>query len=136
MKKIRSPILLALFLVMGLSAALLAQDQKVNDKILGEWAVEIIGGSEYYYVTLTFAETDGELSGAASEKNGMFKDVPLTNVSFDGQALAFDLTVASPPDGLEKTWNASFTVAEDKMEGSFFNDQVGAAQASATRQKE
>jgi len=44
MKKIRSPILLALFLVMGLSAALLAQDQKVNDKILGEWAVEIIGG--------------------------------------------------------------------------------------------
>ena len=44
MKKIRSPILLALFPVMGLSAGLLAQDQKVNDKILGEWAVEIIGG--------------------------------------------------------------------------------------------
>jgi hypothetical protein len=137
MKKFRFPFLMVLFLltVFYLSSAAGVQGEKANDKILGEWAVEIIGGTEYYYVDLTFAETDGKLSGTASEKNGMFKDVLLTNVSFDGQTLAFDLTVASPPDGLEKTWNASFTVTEDKMDGSFFNDQAGSAPASATRQK-
>jgi len=136
MKKFPGPNLIALFLLsMGfLSSQAVAQEKTVNDRILSEWAVEIIGGSEYYYVTLIFAESEGVLSGTASEQGGLFKDAPLVNISFDGQSLSFDLTVASPPDGFERTWNASFTVTEDKMDGSFYNDQVGSAQASATRQ--
>ncbi len=122
-------------LILCLSSSALAQEKKSNGKVIGEWKVEVNGNGQYYYLTMTIAESGGELSGTMSEQSGMFKDAPLTNIEFDGQNLGFEITVATPPDGLEKPWTASFAVGEDKMDGSFSNDQVGSVSASATREK-
>jgi hypothetical protein len=122
-------------LILCLSSSAVAQEKKSNAKVIGEWNVEVNGNGQYYYLTMTFAESGGKLSGTMSEQSGMFKDAPLTNIEFDGQNLSFEITVATPPDGLEKLWTASFAVGEDKMDGSFSNEQVGSVSASATREK-
>jgi len=122
-------------LILCLSSSALAQEKKSTGKVIGEWKVEVNGDGQYYYLTMTITESGGKLSGTMSEQSGMFKDAPLTNLEFDGQNLGFEITVTTPPDGLEKPWTASFAVGEDKMDGSFSNDQVGSVSASATREK-
>lgn len=133
-KRIALAVMFLAFLLC-LSGPAVGQEKKDNGKIVGEWKVEVYGGGEYYYLTMTIVEQDAKLSGSMSEKDGMFEDAPLANVEFDGQTLSFEITVTSPPDGLEKTWEASLTVGEDKLEGSITNDQVGSVSASATREK-
>ncbi len=137
MRKFERNTLVAIFavLILFLSSWAVAQEKKSNGRVIGEWKIEVNGNGQYYYLTMTIAESSGKLSGSMSEQSGMFKDAPLTGVEFDGQNFSFEITVASPPDGLEKKWQASFTVEEDKMEGTISNDQVGSVSASATREK-
>jgi hypothetical protein len=137
MKKFEKLTLVAILavLILFLSGLAVAQEKKSNGKVIGEWKVEVNGNGQYYYLTMTITESGEKLSGSMSEQSGMFKDVPLANVEFDGQNFSFEITVASPPDGVEKMWQASFAVEEDKMEGTFSNDQVGSVSASAAREK-
>jgi hypothetical protein len=55
---------------------------------------------------------------------GMFTDAPVKNVKFEGTGLTFEITVNSPPDGLERTWLAQLVVAEDAVEGTISNAEL------------
>jgi hypothetical protein len=116
--------------------ALPGQAAPDNSKVLGSWDVEIYAEGQYFNLILVMEEAEGKLAGTISEKLGMFTDTPLTNVRFDGTALAFEISVSSPPDGLVKTWAVEAAVGEEVMEGTISNAELGlSATLSAKRTK-
>ena len=68
-------------------------------------------------MTLDLKVKDGKLEGGLSEQNGMFKDVPLTNIEFDGTTLKFDGKIPTPPDGAERLVKTEMKLAAGKLEG-------------------
>jgi hypothetical protein len=94
-------------------------------KILGTWSLDIDAGGMAITLTLVLEAPDGKLAGKISEPNGMFTDSPLANIEFDGETLAYDISVASPPDGQVKTWKTQLKVAADTAEGAIANADTG-----------
>ena len=88
-----------------------------NNKIVGNWSLEVNAGQEFYYLPLVLKVTAGKLEGTLSEQNGMFKDVPLTGIEFDGQTLKFEAKTPTPPDGAERPIKFDLKLASDKLEG-------------------
>ena len=87
------------------------------NKIVGNWSLEVNAGQEFYYLPLLLKVTAGKLEGTLSEQNGMFKDVPLTGIEFDGQTLKFEAKTPTPPDGAERPIKFDLKLASDKLEG-------------------
>jgi len=88
-----------------------------NNKIVGNWSLEVNAGQEFYYLPLLLKVTAGKLEGTLGEQNGMFKDVPLTGIEFDGQTLKFEAKTPTPPDGAERPIKFDLKLAADKLEG-------------------
>lgn len=111
------------------------QDQVDYGKILGDWEMEVDAGGQYYYLSFTIEETDGELSGTISESSGFFTDVPLENIEFDGRNLLFEMTVPTPPDGYEDLVKAELELVDERLEGMLTIESIGiSASAVATKQ--
>jgi len=112
---------LALGLIL-LAAGLPAQETKTPpqakaDAILGQWALQLDAGGEYYYLTLTLVLQEGKLAGKMSESNGFFTDVPITDVSWDGTMLKFKVMAPTPPDGAERSLENELKLADGKWTG-------------------
>jgi len=119
---------LALSLAAGLSLALPRQTPAPKPdraKVLGTWALDIDAGQMIITLTLVLQEAEGKLAGKISEPNGMFTDSPLSNIEFDGENLAYDISVPSPPDGLVKVWKTELKIGADTAEGAIANADLG-----------
>ena len=88
-----------------------------NSKIVGAWNLEIDADGTYYYLNLSILETAGKLEGAVSELNGLFKDLPLAEVVFDGEKLTFKFNSPTPPDGVTREIDAEFRLVQGALEG-------------------
>jgi hypothetical protein len=94
-----------------------AQQKPDPGSLVGSWALEVNAGGEFYYLTLDLKVTAGKLDGVLGEQNGMFKDVPLANVAFDGTTLKFDVKIPTPPEGAERLVKSEMKLAGPKLEG-------------------
>jgi hypothetical protein len=117
---------LALALLAGLGLAQQKAAPKPDlSKILGTWSLDIDAGGSTITLTLVLEETDGKLTGKISEPNGMFTDSPLANIEYDGESLAYDISVPSPPDGAVKDWRTQLKVGADVVDGDIANADSG-----------
>ncbi|MGD1009290.1 MAG: hypothetical protein ABR951_03965 [Candidatus Aminicenantales bacterium] len=115
---------LALAVLAGLGLALSQQipaPKPDRAKILGTWTLDIDAGETTITLTLVLQEAEGKLVGKISEPNGMFTDSPLSNIEFDGENLAYDINVPSPPDGSVKVWKTQLKIGADTAEGAIAN---------------
>jgi hypothetical protein len=137
MKKIRLAGLTVLILcfMLGLSVFAQTQEKVDNSKSVGTWKLEVTAQGVYYYFIMVIEEAAGKLTGKGSEQSGMFKDIPLSNVSFDGETLTFEVTAPTPTDGIERAWKAAFKIEDDKFEGTLTNNELGTIGATGTREK-
>lgn len=94
-------------------------------KVLGTWSLDIDAGGMVITLSLVLEAPEGKLAGKISETNGMFTDSPLANIEFDGENLAYDINVPSPPDGAVKTWKTQLKVAADVADGAIANADTG-----------
>jgi hypothetical protein len=134
MKSISRLILAALALILALGFPLSAQDKPSPDKLIGTWAVEVNAGGENYYLTLAFKVTEGKLEGALSEQSGMFTDVPLTAIEWDGTALKFGCKIPTPPDGTERATKSEMKYQDGKLAGTITIEDMGmTASMTATK---
>jgi hypothetical protein len=119
--KISTKLSLATVLLLVFALAVPAQNppQKKVDhsKIIGLWALEVDAGGEYYYLILELKLEAEKLGGGLSEQNGMFKDVPLSNIEFDGQTLKCEAKTPTPPDGAERLIKIEVKLVDNKLEG-------------------
>jgi hypothetical protein len=106
-----------------------------NEKILGDWDMEVNAGGEYYYLTFTIEETDENLTGSISESSGFFSDVALANVEFDGETLLFEMTIPTPPDGIENLVSAELELVEERLEGTLTVEVLGISVPAAATKK-
>jgi hypothetical protein len=126
------PVALALILALGLPLA--GQDKPSPDKLVGAWALEVNAGGENYYLTLTFKVTDGKLEGGLSEQSGMFTNVPLTGIEWDGTVLKFACKIPTPPDGTERGTKSEMKFQDGKMTGTITIEDMGlTASMTATK---
>jgi hypothetical protein len=128
---------LGLFFVLALFSYSQPTQEKVdNGKIVGTWKVEIDAGGEYYYLTLEMRVTEGNLEGTVSESQGIFTNLPISEILFDGENLSFEFTSPTPPDGLQRLVKAEFKVGVDNLEGMMSVPDIEATvPATATREK-
>jgi hypothetical protein len=67
---------------------------------------------------------------------GIFTDLPLKNIQLEGDILTFEVSVASPPDGIERVWTGQLKVADDTVEGTISNAEIEiSASVSGKREK-
>ncbi len=120
---------LAAALVVAFAAAAWSAPQapKAPDwtKVYGDWAAEVYANGETYNLTMAAAEVEGKPAIKISEANGMFTDAPATGITFDGETLAFDAAVPSPPDGMVRTWKIEVKVGADTFDGTISNADLG-----------
>ncbi len=103
-------------------------------KILGLWDLEVNAGGQYFYFKLTLETAEGILSGKVGENSGMFADLPLDTVEFDGEKLTFEVKAPTPPDGSEKVWKGDLKVDADRLAGTVYNAEIGAVSVTGKRQ--
>ncbi len=110
---------LGLLFLAGLGWSVPGQGQNPDyDKVVGTWSLEVNAGDEYYYLILGLAVSEGKLAGKLSELNGMFTDVPLSEVSFENQTLKYSAKLPTPPDGAERLVKFEMKLGNNKLEGS------------------
>ena len=88
-----------------------------NSKIAGAWQVEIDADGTYYYLHVNILDNAGKLEGTVSEASGLFKDVPLAEVLFDGEKLTFKFNSPTPPDGASREVGAEFKLVQGALDG-------------------
>lgn len=88
-----------------------------NSRIAGVWQVEIDADGTYYYLTLNIVDKAGTLAGTVSEASGLFKDVPVAEVAFDGEKLTFQFNSPTPPDGAIREVGAEFKLVQGALDG-------------------
>ncbi len=132
MKRTIPTLVLAVALAAGLAMALPQQSpapkpapKPDNGKVLGDWSLDIFAGGMTVTLNLTLAEAEGKLAGKISEPNGMFTDVALSGIQYDGETLTYDISVPSPPDGSAKIWRTELKVGQDAAEGNISNAEAG-----------
>ncbi|MGD2245051.1 MAG: hypothetical protein PVI11_00735 [Candidatus Aminicenantes bacterium] len=126
---------LASFVLLGLVWAG-AQEVKDVDMIVGNWDMEVDAGGEYYYLSFTVREEGGQLSGTISEESGAFIDAKMEKIEFNGQEFRFEMTVPTPPDGLENLVKGAFEWTEGQLEGTLIIEEFGmTAYATCTKKK-
>jgi hypothetical protein len=126
------PIALALILAIGMPLA--AQNKPAADKLVGTWTVEVNVGDQVYYLILAFKVADGKLEGALSEQSGVFTNVPLTALGWDGTVLKFDCKIPTPPDGTERITKSEMKYQDGKLAGTITVEETSTT-ASMTATK-
>jgi hypothetical protein len=107
------------------------QEMISEDKILGDWEMEVDAGGEYFYLSFSLKKTDEGLKGTISESSGFFSSVPLQNIEFDGTILRFEMSIPTPPDGYENLVKTELEWIGGKFEGTLSVESLGVS-ASAT----
>lgn len=125
MKLFRLGIVLALAVPAVLSLGFSAQDNANPDKILGTWLLEVNAGDTVYNLPLELKLVEGKLVGALSEQTGMFSNVPLTEVSWDGATFKADTKIPTPPDGAEQLCKLELKLVEGKFVGTITIEAMG-----------
>ena len=92
--------------------------------ILGTWNLEVYADGQSILLSLVLVKKDGRPSGTLSEQMGIFTDLPLKNIQLEGNILTFEVSVASPPDGIERVWTGQLKVADDTVEGTISNAEI------------
>jgi hypothetical protein len=119
-------LLVGLVLFGFVSVGLGGQDEQASKaKVLGSWDVEVSAEGQSYFLTMVLGEKDGQLAGTVSEQNGAFTDVALSSLSYDGTTLTFEFNSPTPPDGVERLVQATFSWAGDALEGSVTVPDLG-----------
>lgn len=113
----------ALLLAAGLGAQTPQPDPA---PLLGQWLLEVNAG-EIYMLPLTLKLIDGKLAGTLSEQSGMFTDIPLTDITWDGTAFKCGAKIPTPPDGAERPVKAEFKLDQGKLVGNFIIEEMGLA---------
>lgn len=129
------PLMTIIFLLSGLNQ--FSWPQEIS-KLIGDWQMVIEAEGQYFYLLISFKETEGRLEGTISEVNGFFSNVPLTNLKLEGEKLSFDFNAPTPPDGLSRLITAELKLAPDyeKMEGTLYVPDLDIlASATVTRKK-
>jgi len=93
-------------------------------KIVGDWKMEVDAGGEYYYLSFSVREEAGKLSGTISEESGTFADVKMEKFEFDRLKFRFEITVPTPPDGLENPVKGEFELTEGKLVGTMSIEEL------------
>lgn len=102
--------------------------------VAGDWEIALDAQGEIYYLLMNLEAVDGKLSGTVSEASGFFTDIPLVDITWDGERLGFGFTSPTPPDGMEREVVGTLTLDNDRMEGFITVDDLGvSAPAVATR---
>jgi len=137
MKKTISLLVLGLAVLVGPFSGLpLAQEKPDNSKIVGTWKVEIFAGETTYILSLVVIADQDQLAGKVSESMGMFADVAISDIFYDGVSFRFSFVSPTPPDGISRKVNLDFKVAEDSMAGLVSVPDLGVtADARATRER-
>ncbi len=120
-------LIMILFVAVALAAPWQTPPQAKVDysKVVGDWALEVNAGQEFYYLPLLLRLKDGKLEGTLSEQNGMFKDTPLTAIEFDGLVLKFEAKTPTPPDGAERPIKFDLKLTTAKLEGLVKIEDLG-----------
>jgi hypothetical protein len=104
--------------------------------ILGTWNLEVYADGQSILLSLVLEKKDGRPSGTLSEQMGIFTNLPLQNIKLDGDVLTFEVSVASPPDGIERVWTGQLKVADETVEGTISNTEIDiSASVSGKREK-
>jgi hypothetical protein len=125
LKKIGGVLLAALFAFSAAGPSSARQKPASADKILGVWSLEVDAGGEYYYLTMEIKLKDGKPDGLLGEQNGMFTNVPLTEIEWDGTTLKFMAKTPTPPDGAERPLKTELKLAEGKLIGTMTIVEMG-----------
>ncbi|MCX7972908.1 MAG: hypothetical protein N3B16_00200 [Candidatus Aminicenantes bacterium] len=107
-------------------------------QLVGDWQMVVEAEGQYFYLNLSFKETEGKFEGTVSEANGFFSHLPLINIKFEADKLTFDFNAPTPPDGLSRLITAELKISADyeKMEGTLFvHDLDIIASVKVTRKK-
>jgi hypothetical protein len=127
--------LIPALLILALALPLSAQTKPAPDKLLGVWALEVNAGGENYYLTLEFKITSDKLEGALSEQSGMFTNVPLSAIEWDGTVLKFACKVPTPPDGTERGTKSEMKLQDGKLAGTITIEDMGLTAAMTATKK-
>jgi hypothetical protein len=126
--------LIPALLILALALTLSAQTKPAPDKLLGAWALEVNAGGESYFLTLEFKITSNKLEGALSEQSGMFTNVPLASIEWDGTVLKFACKIPTPPDGSERGTKSEMKFQDGKLAGTITIEDMGlTASMTATK---
>jgi len=125
LKRIGLVVLTAVLAVAAAGSSAAGQKPASADKILGIWVLEIDAGGEYYYLTMELKLNDGKLDGLLGEQNGMFTNVPLTEIEWGGATLKFMAKTPTPPDGAERPLKTELKLAEGKLVGTITIVEMG-----------
>lgn len=107
------------------AAALRGQEGASKDKVLGIWDVEVTADDQSYFLTMVLNEKDGQLAGTISEQNGVFSDVALSSLNYDGKTLTFEFTCPTPPDGMQRLLQVTFAWDNAALDGSITIPDLG-----------
>lgn len=111
----------ALLLAAGLGAQTPQPDPA---PLLGSWLLEVNAG-EIYMLPLTLKLVDGKLAGTLSEQSGMFTDIPLTDITWDGTVFKCGVKIPTPPDGSERPVKTEFKIEQGKLVGMIIIEELG-----------
>lgn len=117
--------LLVAALALALVAGLAAQVKPDPTPLLGQWLLEVNAGGESYFLPLELKLVEDKLAGSLSEQSGMFTNVPLSAVVWDGALLKFEATIPTPPDGAERLCKSEFKLVEGKLVGTLTVEEMG-----------
>ncbi|MDD8026920.1 MAG: hypothetical protein PHI34_10415 [Acidobacteriota bacterium] len=118
-------VLLAAALAAVLAAGLPAQIAPPDPApLLGQWLLEVNAG-EIYFLPFELKLVEGKLTGSLSEQSGMFTNVPITAVVWDGTTLKFEAKIPTPPDGSERPVKVEFKLDKGKLVGGFTIEELG-----------
>jgi len=113
----------AAFLLVGSLSA--QKKPAAPDKLLGSWALEVNAGDALYYLSLDLKLTEGKLGGVLSEQNGIFTNVPLTEIEWDGTTLKFMANTPTPPDGAVLPIKTELKLVDGKLAGTITIVEMG-----------
>lgn len=124
-KRLGAAALMISIIFFGLGFAGLRGQEPSRAKVLGTWDVEVTAEGQSYFLTMVLNEADGQFTGKVSEQNGVFTDVALSSLSYDGTALTFEFNCPTPPDGAERLVQATFGWTGEALEGSVTIPDLG-----------
>lgn len=119
-------LILLLVVLLSVPGIILAQEESAvkPENLLGTWQLTVEAGDMVFNLNLVLFLENSLLTGKVSEPYGTFADVPAEALKLENSSLSFNLTVASPPDGLTRTWTFELQVNGEELEGIVYNNDL------------
>ncbi|MBN1273113.1 MAG: hypothetical protein JXB26_12660 [Candidatus Aminicenantes bacterium] len=135
-KRVCTGLMIGVFTLVCLAGMSSLQAQVEQTDITGVWDMEIDADGEYYYLTMTVKKGEKGLQAFVSEANGMFTDITVSELKYEGENLSFVIVVPTPPDGAERRVDFALVVSGESMSGTInITDLQMIADVTCTKQK-